>query len=120
MKTQPVSSYICCSCCQFNSTHLSSSETRFPHSTSLYDFKFVCSYNNSLFEFVYSYNNTLFEFVYSYNNIFEFVYSYNHSLFEFVYSYGNMGSDFDYNYSGLGFEFGDSFTLKGISKCYGL
>ena len=49
----------------------------FPHSTSLYDFEFVYSYNNSLFEFVYSYNN--------------------------------MGS-----------EFGDSFTLKGICKCYGL
>ena len=38
----------------------------FPHSTSLYDFKFVYSYNNSLFEFVYIHDN-IFEFVYSYN-----------------------------------------------------
>ena len=36
------------------------------------------------------------------------------SLFEFV---CGCGSDFDY--SRLGFKFGDSFTLKGISNCYG-
>ena len=66
----------------------------FPHSTSRYDGDCDC---DSLFEFVYSYDN----------------------IFEFVYGYGVRGSDFDYNYSGLGFEFGDSFTLKGISNCYG-
>ena len=70
----------------------------FPHSTSLYDFEFVYSYNKSLFEFVYSYDN----------------------IFKFVYGYVVRGSDFDYNYSGLGFEFGDRFTLKGISNCYSL
>ena len=70
----------------------------FPHSTSLCDCEFVYSYNNSLFEFVYSYGN----------------------IPEFVYGYGDRGSDFDYNYGGLGFEFGDGFTLKGISNCYSL
>ena len=77
----------------------------FPHSTSLCDcdclFEFVCDCDcdcDSLFEFVYSYDN----------------------IFKFVYGYVVRGSDFDYNYSGLGFEFGDGFTLKGISNCYGL
>ena len=44
----------------------------FPHSTSLYDF----------------------EFVYSYDNIHEFVYGYGGMGFEFVYDYGGMGFEF--------------------------
>ena len=45
----------------------------FPHSTSLYDFKFVFSYNNSLFEFVYSYGNMGSDFDYNYSGLgFEF------------------------------------------------
>ena len=79
----------------------------FPHSTSLCDCKFVYSYINSLFEFDCD-CDCLFEFDCDCD-----------CLFEFVYSYSVRGSDFDYNYSGLGFEFGDSFTLKGISNCYG-
>ena len=124
-------SNIRCSSCQLDPTKLLSSRAVSPHSASLFIFEFVYSYNNSLFEFVYGYNNFIFEFVYSYNNfifkfvysygnIFEFVYSYNNSLFKFVYGYGGRGSNFDYNYGGLGFEFGDGFTLKGISNCYGL
>ena len=77
----------------------------FPHSTSRYDGDCDC--------------DSLFEFVYSYDNIFEFVYSYENIL-EFVYGYGVKGSDFNYDYGGLSFEFGDGFTLKGISNCYGL